>query len=126
MLLLTSSDMEAKSITSGADEEVRAEWHGVVPIRPNQTESSRLAIWAERRQVVGLRIRELRNELGLSQESLALEAGLSRNMVIGIEWGRKSLAYERLFDIADVLGVSVSALLEPALRSTAKDDTSRG
>lgn len=36
-------------------------------------------------------------------------------MVIGIEWGRKSVAYERLFDIAEVLGVSVSVLLEPVL-----------
>jgi transcriptional regulator with XRE-family HTH domain len=43
--------------------------------------------------------------------SFALEAGLSRNMVIGIEWGKKSLAYERLWDIADVLGVDVRDLL---------------
>lgn len=39
--------------------------------------------------------------------SLALEAGLSRNMLIGIEWGQKSVAYERLWDIADVLEVDV-------------------
>ena len=43
--------------------------------------------------------------------SFALEAGLSRNMVIGIEWGKKSVAYERLWDIADVLGVDVRDLL---------------
>ena len=61
---------------------------------------------------MGARIRELRSAHGLTQESLALEAGLSRNMVIGIEWGRKSVAYERLFDIAEVLGVPVSQLLD--------------
>lgn len=44
---------------------------------------------------------------GLTQEALALESKLSRNMVIGIEWGRKSIAYERLWDLADVLGVDV-------------------
>lgn len=33
-------------------------------------------------------------------------------MIIGIEWGRKSVAYERLWDIADVLGVPVAALLD--------------
>jgi transcriptional regulator with XRE-family HTH domain len=44
---------------------------------------------------------------GLTQMSLALEAGLSRNMVIGIEFGKKSVAYERLWDIADVLDVDV-------------------
>ena len=65
---------------------------------------------------MGKRIRQLRKEAGLSQESLALESGLSRNMVIGIEWGRKSLAYERLFDIAEVLGVPVAELLSPAPR----------
>jgi hypothetical protein len=32
-------------------------------------------------------------------------------MLIGIEWGRKSIAYERLWDIADVLGVDVGDLL---------------
>lgn len=52
-------------------------------------------------------------EKGLSQEALALESGLSRNMMIGIEWGRKSVAYERLWDIADVLGVELEDLLLP-------------
>ena len=47
----------------------------------------------------------------LSQEALALESGLSRNMIIGIEWGKKSVAYERLWDVADVLGVPVTDLL---------------
>lgn len=31
-------------------------------------------------------------------------------MTIGIEWGRKSVAYERLWDLADVLGVSIDSL----------------
>lgn len=64
--------------------------------------------------MVGARIRELRLEEGLSQESLALESGLSRNMIIGIEWGRKSVAYERLWDIAAVLGCDVTVLLAAA------------
>lgn len=34
-------------------------------------------------------------------------------MIIGIEWGKKSVAYERLWDIADVLDVPVSQLLLP-------------
>lgn len=28
-------------------------------------------------------------------------------MIIGVEWDRKSLAYERLWDIAEVLGVDI-------------------
>ncbi|MDI3194255.1 helix-turn-helix transcriptional regulator [Pseudarthrobacter sp. AL07] len=66
--------------------------------------------------MVGARIRELRLEQALSQEALALESGLSRNMIIGIEWGRKSVAYERLWDIAGVLGCNVAELLTAADR----------
>ncbi|WP_396020181.1 helix-turn-helix domain-containing protein [Arthrobacter sp. ISL-69] len=66
--------------------------------------------------MVGARIRQLRLEEGLSQESLALESGLSRNMIIGIEWGKKSVAYERLWDIASVLGCNVADLLVTADR----------
>jgi transcriptional regulator with XRE-family HTH domain len=67
----------------------------------------RLERWLERRKQVGSRIREIRMSQGLTQMSLALEAGLSRNMIIGIEFGKKSVAYERLWDIADVLDVDV-------------------
>ncbi|MCC3283345.1 helix-turn-helix domain-containing protein [Arthrobacter caoxuetaonis] len=41
---------------------------------------------------------------------MALEVGLSRNMIMGVEWGRKSPAYERLWDIAEVQGVDVADL----------------
>lgn len=34
-------------------------------------------------------------------------------MIIGIEWGRKSIAYERLWDIAEVLGVDIGELFTP-------------
>lgn len=84
-----------------------------VPTRPSQTLLEDRQRWEKRRQQVGLRIRELRLQRELTQESLALEAKLSRNMVIGIEWGRKSVAYERLWDIADVLGVDVLDLFSP-------------
>lgn len=70
--------------------------------------------WEERRKKVGARIRELRLGQNLSQEALALESGLSRNMIIGLEWGRKSVAYERLWDIADVLDVPIDQLLMAA------------
>lgn len=82
-----------------------------MPTRPYQSSEDQILRWAERRQAVGGRIRELRLAQALSQEALALESGLSRNMIIGIEWGRKSVAYERLWDIADVLGVPMSSLL---------------
>src|SRR3954465_6206134 len=84
-----------------------------VPIRPAQTPEAQQRHWAAVRSQVGARIRELRIAQGLTQESLGLEAGMSRNMIIGLEWGRKSVAYERLWDLASVLGVGVDELLKP-------------
>ncbi|WP_410007894.1 helix-turn-helix domain-containing protein [Paenarthrobacter sp. JL.01a] len=85
-----------------------------MPIRPQQSSGEQTLRWAERRALVGGRIREIRLEQGLSQEALALESGLSRTMIIGIEWGRKSVAYERLWDIAAVLDCDVTELFVPA------------
>lgn len=93
-----------------------------VPTRPSQTPPARLKAWQDRREQVGARIREIRIAQDLSQEALGLEAGLHRSMIIGIEWGRRSVAYERLWDIADVLGVDIRELFttpsnEPAVES---------
>lgn len=82
-----------------------------VPIRPSETSPDQLRRWRERRELVGARIRELRVGQELTQEALGLEAGLSRVMIIKIEAGEKSLAYERLWDLADVLGVDVADML---------------
>lgn len=41
----------------------------------------------------------------MTQEALALEAGLARTYLIEVEWGKKPLMVERLFEIAAVLGV---------------------
>jgi len=72
----------------------------------------RAAIWSERRKTLGARVRALRLERGLTQEALALEAGISRNMLITLEWGQRSVLADRLGDIAEVLGVTASDLLD--------------
>lgn len=81
-----------------------------MPTRPSQSTQEQTLRWEKRRLAVGARIRELRLSQELSQEALALESGLSRNMIIGLEWGKKSVAYERLWDIADALEVPIGAL----------------
>lgn len=48
---------------------------------------------------------------GMTQEGLALASGVTRNVLIDVEHGRRGLLYERLFDLADALGVPVSELL---------------
>jgi len=83
-----------------------------MPTRPSQTDPEQRARWERIRRSVGERIRTIRLEKGLTQEALALEAGISRNVLIEAEHGRIGLLYERLFDIATVLGVEVSNLID--------------
>jgi DNA-binding XRE family transcriptional regulator len=83
-----------------------------VPTRPSQTDPKRAKIWERRRRAVGARIRALRRDRDMTQEALALASGLARNVLIDVEHGRRGLLYERLFDLADALGVSAAELLD--------------
>jgi transcriptional regulator with XRE-family HTH domain len=68
-------------------------------------------MWERRRQAVGVRIRIVRHDRDMTQEALALASGVTRNVLIDVEHGRRGLLFERLFDIADALGVPVAELL---------------
>lgn len=57
----------------------------------------------------------LRLERGLTQEALALESGVTRNVLIHVEHGKRGLLFERLYDIAEVLGVPASDLLDDSM-----------
>ena len=58
----------------------------------------------------GMRLRAVRKEKGLSQETLALEAGLDRSYVGGVERGERNISLENIEKLARALGVSVSEL----------------
>lgn len=77
-----------------------------VPTRPSQNHPERVAQWQRIRTAVGSRIRRERLRQGLTQEQLALASGVTRNVLIDVEHGRRGLLYERLVDIADALSVS--------------------
>jgi DNA-binding XRE family transcriptional regulator len=64
-----------------------------------------------RRRAVGLRIREVREELTWSQERLAERADLDRVTVVRIETGVASPRLDHLFLIADALGVPLHRLI---------------
>ncbi|QRY43509.1 helix-turn-helix transcriptional regulator [Mycolicibacterium boenickei] len=85
-----------------------------MPTRPDQTDPQRAAQWAAIRARVGARIRTIRVEQGMTQEGLALASGVTRNILIDVEHGRRGLLYERLFDIACALDVPVSELIHTA------------
>lgn len=83
-----------------------------VPTRPSQNDPKRVAAWERRRKTVGSRVRQLREDRGLTIDDLAMMSGVSRNTVWDLELGNRGLLYERLFDIAMALGVTVADLVE--------------
>lgn len=60
------------------------------------------------KQKVGHRIKELRKELELSQEALALKAEVDRTYVTDVENGRRNVSLEILERLIKALNVSVS------------------
>lgn len=60
----------------------------------------------------GLRIRELRNKAGLSQEKFALKIGMDRTYYASVEAGHRNIAIINIKKIADGLGVALSELFE--------------
>lgn len=55
---------------------------------------------------VGQRIKELRHELGLSQEALGNKAGVDRTYVTDVENGRRNISVEVLEKLIKALEVS--------------------
>lgn len=69
------------------------------------------------RATIGWNLRKLRVEQGLSQERLALEAGIDRSYVGRVERGEENVTVETLEALASVLQVPVRYLfneIDPA------------
>ncbi|MGB3417979.1 MAG: helix-turn-helix transcriptional regulator [Mesorhizobium sp.] len=62
------------------------------------------------REILGWNLRRLRVAKGLSQERLALEAGIDRSYVGRVERGSENVTITRLEAFAMVLDVSVAQL----------------
>ena len=54
---------------------------------------------------VGQRIRELRNEIGISQEALANKAEIDRTYVTDVENGRRNISIENLYKLVNALDI---------------------
>lgn len=65
---------------------------------------------------LGKHIRQLRTQLGFSQEDFAGEVGLDRSYIGGIERGERNLAALNLIRIAKALKVEVGDLF-PAVKN---------
>ncbi len=60
---------------------------------------------------VGDRIREVRDELEITQDQLAQRAGISKGFLSDVENNKRNISSENLLRIANVLGASVDYLL---------------
>ena len=65
-----------------------------------------------RKQFLAQNIKSRRNERGLAQEALALEAGIDRTLVSKIERLRANPTLEILVKLSLALEISISALLQ--------------
>ena len=65
------------------------------------------------RVVFGRQLAALRRRAGLSQEALALESGLARSYLGGVERGQRNIALLNICKLAQALAVRPSELLEP-------------
>jgi transcriptional regulator with XRE-family HTH domain len=63
-----------------------------------------------RRRQFGQTLKDIRAGSGKTQEVVALTAGLDRSFYVEVESGKHSPALDRVFDIADALGVPVGDL----------------
>lgn len=61
---------------------------------------------------LGTRIKELRNQKGISQEKFALDIGMDRTYFASVEAGKRNIAIVNIKKIADGLGVTLSELFE--------------
>ncbi|ACA88274.1 helix-turn-helix domain-containing protein [Shewanella woodyi] len=59
----------------------------------------------------GLKLREKRKELGISQDKLALLAEIDRSYAGRIERGEVNITLEKAYQLAEVLGCEVRELL---------------
>ena len=64
------------------------------------------------KEVLGKRIKPLRNELGFSQEELADRAGIDRTYITSVECGKRNISIVNIEKIATALGVTLSKLFD--------------
>ena len=64
------------------------------------------------KQHFGERVRCLRQQLGMSQEALALACELDRTYISGIERGQRNVSLINIHRIARALGVAAGALID--------------
>jgi transcriptional regulator with XRE-family HTH domain len=63
---------------------------------------------------IGLALRQSREAVGWSQETLAFESGIHRTYIGAIERGEKNVTIRNIHRIARTLGVSIAEIMQLA------------
>ena len=64
------------------------------------------------RVLFGQRLAQVRKAKNWSQERLALESGIARSYLGGVERGQRNIALLNICRLADTLGLSAASLME--------------
>ncbi|MDO6764304.1 MULTISPECIES: helix-turn-helix domain-containing protein [unclassified Agarivorans] len=65
----------------------------------------------------GAHVRQIRLDIGISQEELSATSGLDRTYISGIERGVRNLSLLNIFKLADALKVTPASLLAFELKT---------
>jgi DNA-binding XRE family transcriptional regulator len=65
---------------------------------------------------LSFKLKQLRQAAGLTQEELARKVGVNRVSLARFESGARSPSWATVLDLADALGVTVEAFVEPRRR----------
>ena len=64
------------------------------------------------KETFGHRVRELRNQLGISQEKFALKIDMDRTYFASVESGKRNISIENIYKISNGLEVSLEELFK--------------
>lgn len=70
------------------------------------------------RVLFGKRLVEIRKTRGWSQERLALESGVARSYLGGVERGQRNIALLNIYRLAEALEVTPSELMEAPIEES--------
>jgi transcriptional regulator with XRE-family HTH domain len=89
------------------------------PYSEGMPKKSKLAPTDAQKEMLGLRLAQVRKERGLTQVELAERTGLIQVVVSDYERGRLRLPADMALRFAEVLGVTVDELLQPRKKGRA-------
>jgi len=78
----------------------------------HRSAKSEIAMLTDPRVLFGQRLAQVRKAKNWSQERLALESGIARSYLGGVERGQRNIALLNICRLADTLGLSAASLME--------------